>query len=124
LAAAQDARERGHARLAADAGAGGYSTNASEVREPRFHLLELRARAFEDGALQIELLTAHELHALDPRLEQRFEVPLQVLAEHFQVLRHRLGQLAGKLVQAETRRFLVIHFTSSWGLRPAPNLAI
>src|SRR5262252_3174211 len=55
------------------------------------------------------LKAGHELHALEPRLEQRLEIPLEVLAEHSQVWRHRLGQLTRELVQAEVSRFLVVH---------------
>src|ERR1044072_9056734 len=42
-----------------------------EVREAALHGLELRAGALEDGTLDVELLTAHELHALDAGLQQR-----------------------------------------------------
>src|SRR5262249_59094865 len=82
-----------------------------ELGEASFHLLELRARALEHGALHVELLASHELHALEPAMQQRLEVALEILAERAQVRRHRFRELAPQLIQTEARGSLLVHST-------------
>src|SRR5690606_8260734 len=52
-----------------------------------------------------------EIHALDPGVQQRTEVALEIVAERAKVLRKGLRELPGKIVQIEAVR-LVGHLMS------------
>src|SRR5690606_28154642 len=72
-----------------------------ELGEARLDRLEFLARALEHGALHVELLACDEIHAFQPGLQQRLEIALEVSAEGTKILRQRLRELAGKIVQIE-----------------------
>jgi hypothetical protein len=53
-----------------------------QLDEACIDALELFSGSFEDGRLQIELFTGNQIHALQTGLQERFEIPLEVLAQN------------------------------------------
>src|SRR5690606_20391654 len=95
--------------------AGPRAEIALERREPRLEGFELLARALEHGALHVEFLARDEIHALETGMQQRTEIALEIAAERAEILRKRLGQLPGQIVQIETVR--VVGHRKSFGRR-------